>query len=125
MAAAALRATRRPGGSGDLGSRATGVDHRCDDAVLQPLGRAGEPGGLVGGLGERAPPALCLGAEPAPLGHQTSVAPATGTSRTRCRRREWTLSEMTPHAGQPGGDVDSTVTRRPPLGRSTASTTPV
>ena len=37
------------------------------------------------------------------LTHQTSVAPATGISRRRCSRREWTFSATTPHPGQPGG----------------------
>ena len=30
----------------------------------------------------------------------------------RWRRREWTQAETTPHTGQPGGQVDSTSTRR-------------
>lgn len=57
------------------------------------------------------------------LAHSTSTAPATGTSRTRCRRREWAFVAITPHSGQPGGSVEATVTRRPPSGRSTASMT--
>src|SRR5699024_1998900 len=57
------------------------------------------------------------------LAHHSSTAPATGTSRRRCRRRECTREAITPHLVQPGGSVDSTVIRRPPSGRSTASIT--
>src|SRR5699024_8218535 len=57
------------------------------------------------------------------LAHTTAIAPATGTSRTCWDRREWTLVASTPHDGHPGGTVEATTTRRPPSGRSIASTT--
>src|SRR5690606_21853690 len=59
---------RDPVGAGHLRSRPARVDHRCHELVLQSPGRPSEPGDLVGGLGERAPGAQLLVAEPAPLG---------------------------------------------------------
>lgn len=57
------------------------------------------------------------------LHQMTSTAPATGTSRMRWRRREWTRVEITPQTGHPGGEVDSTSTRRATPGTSSASIT--
>lgn len=50
--------------------------------------------------------------------------PPTGTSLTRCRVQACTRVETTPQSGQPSSrSLAWTTTRRPPLGRSTASIT--
>jgi hypothetical protein len=54
----------------------------------------------------------------------TSSWPACGMSRTRCTIQACTRAEITPHAGQPWArSTGCALTRRPPNGKSTASTT--
>ena len=54
----------------------------------------------------------------------TTSCPACGMSRTRCSTQACTREDTTPHAGQPSStSTGSTLTRRPPKRRSTASTT--